>query len=156
LAGLIHDIGKVGTPDFILQKESRLSEEEYAQMKKHSEDGYQIIQGIKSFGELGISDMVRYHHERPDGKGYPSGLKGTEIPIGARILGVADAFDAMTTNRSYRQKLPVEIAAEELTRYSGTQFDPKAAKALLTYLVREGKLERELSTFRIAQVSLAK
>ncbi|MDP4170457.1 MAG: HD-GYP domain-containing protein [Bacillota bacterium] len=153
LAGLIHDIGKIGTPDSILQKESRLSEEEYDIMKKHPEDGYQIIKNIKRFQELGISDMVRYHHERPDGKGYPAGLKGTEIPLGARILGVADAFDAMTTNRSYRQKLAIETASEELKRYSGTQFDPDATKAFLKYLTREGKLERERLVFSMPQVS---
>ena len=101
LAGLIHDIGKIATPDHILQKESRLTNEEYDIMKKHSEDGYNIIKDMKLFGELGISAIVRHHHERIDGKGYPMGLKGTEIPLGARILGIADAFDAMTTNRSY-------------------------------------------------------
>ncbi|CAK4863906.1 unnamed protein product [Aphanomyces euteiches] len=143
LAGLIHDIGKVGTPDHILQKVSRLTEDEYETMKKHSEDGYQIIKDIKKFEELGITDMVRHHHERFDGKGYPQGLKSTEIPLGARILGVADAFDAMTTNRSYRQKLAVETASDELQRHSGTQFDPIAAKAFLKVLIREGKLQQQ-------------
>lgn len=144
LAGLIHDIGKIATPDHILQKEGGLTEEEYAIMKKHSEDGYQIIKDMKRFEELGISAIIRHHHERFDGKGYPQGLKGTEIPLGARILGVADAFDAMTTNRSYRQKLSIETATDELQRYSGTQFDPAAAKAFLKVLKREGKLQEQV------------
>ena len=143
LAGLIHDIGKIATPDHILQKESRLTEDEYVIMKKHSEDGYQIIKEMKLFGELGISDIVRHHHERFDGKGYPHGLKGTEIPLGARILGIADAFDAMTTNRSYRQKLAMETATNELQQYSGTQFDPAATKAFLKVLKRDGKLQEQ-------------
>lgn len=143
LAGLVHDIGKIGTPDAILQKEGRLTEEEYAIMKRHAEDGYQIIKDMPRLRDLGITDMVRHHHERPDGKGYPHGLKGREVPIGARILGVADAFDAMTTNRAYRQKLAVSTAARELEKHSGTQFDPVAAQALLAVLVREGRLEAE-------------
>lgn len=143
LAGLLHDIGKISMPDAILQKDGRLTEEEYAIMKKHPEEGYQIIKDIMRLGDLGITDMVRYHHERPDGKGYPLGLKGKEIPIGARILGVADAFDAMTTNRSYRQKLAVETAAGELKRNIGTQFDPDAAIAFLAILVKEGKLQED-------------
>jgi putative nucleotidyltransferase with HDIG domain len=154
LAGLIHDIGKIATPDHILQKEGRLTEEEYGIMKKHSEDGYQIIKGMKRFEEIGISAIVRHHHERFDGKGYPQGLKGTEIPLGARILGVADAFDAMTTNRSYRQKLAIETAAEELQRFSGSQFDPAAAKAFLKVLKREGKLQmQEEVVFGAAQLA---
>ncbi|AJY74820.1 HD-GYP domain-containing protein [Paenibacillus beijingensis] len=151
LGGLIHDIGKIGTPDAILQKESRLTEGEYAIMKKHPEEGYQIVKNMKRLRELGITDMVRYHHERPDGNGYPAGLKGAGIPLGARILGVADAFDAMTTNRSYRQKLTVETAAEELRRNSGTQFDPAAASAFLAVLTREGKLQPEKPAFSASQ-----
>ncbi|NOU96228.1 HD domain-containing protein [Paenibacillus sp. LMG 31456] len=137
LAGLIHDIGKIGTPESILQKESRLTDEEFDIMKRHAEDGYQIIKDIKRLQELGASEMIRHHHERMDGRGYPLGLKGDEIPLGARILAASDAFDAMTTNRSYRQKLSIETAAEELRRHSGTQFDPQVADALLKILVRE-------------------
>ena len=151
LAGLIHDIGKIGTPDHILQKDSRLSEEEYDIMKKHPEDGFQIIREMKRIQELGISEMVRHHHERMDGKGYPAGLRGMEIPQGARILCVADAFDAMTTNRSYRPKLAIETAAEELKRCAGAQFDPVAVKGLFKVLIRERKLVREDMTFSIEQ-----
>ena len=141
LAGLIHDIGKIGTPEHILSKESRLTEEEYEIMKQHPEAGYEIIKNISRLQELGITEMVRHHHERVDGKGYPHGLKGDAIPLGARILAAADAFDAMTTNRSYRQKLAVETAADELRRHRGTQFDPAVADALLKVLARTGKLQ---------------
>ncbi|MFD0676505.1 MULTISPECIES: HD-GYP domain-containing protein [unclassified Paenibacillus] len=143
LAGLIHDIGKIGTPEGILQKESRLTDEEFEIMKRHAEDGYQIIKDIKRLQELGASEMIRHHHERMDGRGYPLGLKGEEIPLGARILAASDAFDAMTTNRSYRQKLSIETAAEELRRHSGTQFDPQVADAFLKVLVREEMIPAE-------------
>lgn len=143
LAGLIHDIGKIGTPENILRKESRLDEEEYEIMKLHPQAGYDIIMNMKRLQELGITDMVRHHHERIDGKGYPLNLNGVDIPLGARILGVADAFDAMTTNRSYRQKLATETAAEELKRFKDIQFDPKAADALIRVLINQGKLPRE-------------
>ncbi|HZG55914.1 HD-GYP domain-containing protein [Paenibacillus sp.] len=143
LAGLIHDIGKIGTPEHILGKESRLTEEEYEIMKQHPEAGYEIVKNIARLQELGITDMVRHHHERVDGRGYPLGLKGDAIPLGARILAAADAFDAMTTNRSYRQKLATETAAEELRRHSGTQFDKDVADAFLRVLTRSGKLAAE-------------
>jgi putative nucleotidyltransferase with HDIG domain len=143
LAGLIHDIGKIGTPESILQKESRLTEEEYQIMKNHAEDGYQIIKDIKKLQDIGATEMVRHHHERVDGKGYPQGLKGDEIPLGARILAACDAFDAMTTNRSYRQKLSMETAAEELRRHSGTQFDPLVAEAFLRVLVEDEMIPAE-------------
>ncbi|MEK3720718.1 HD-GYP domain-containing protein [Paenibacillus sp. FSL H8-0034] len=143
LAGLIHDIGKIGTPESILQKESRLTEEEYDVMKKHAEDGYQIIKDIKRLQEIGATAMVRHHHERMDGRGYPQGLKGDQIPFGARILAACDAFDAMTTNRSYRQKLSMETAADELRRHSGTQFDPMVANAFLRVLVEDGLIPAE-------------
>jgi len=141
LAGLLHDIGKIGTPEHILRKESRLTEEEYAIMKQHPEAGYDIIKNIARLQELGIPDMVRHHHERFDGKGYPLGLKAEAIPLGARILAAADAFDAMTTNRSYRPKLAAETAVDELRRHSGTQFDPAVADAFLRVLARTGRLQ---------------
>ncbi len=141
LAGLIHDIGKIGTPEPILQKEGGLSNEEYETMKRHAEDGYGIIKDIKKLQKMGVTEMVRHHHERIDGRGYPLGLKGEHIPLGARILGVCDAYDAMTTNRSYRQKLTEGIAAGELQRHAGQQFDDQIVAAFLKVLRREGKLE---------------
>jgi putative nucleotidyltransferase with HDIG domain len=153
LAGLIHDIGKIGTPEHILRKESRLTEEEYEIMKKHPEDGYEIVKNIAKLSEIGITDMLRHHHERIDGKGYPHGLKGDAIPLGARILATADAFDAMTTDRSYRQKLAVETAAEELRRHSGTQFDAKIASAFLRVLERTGKLTAEREAVQVQGIA---
>ncbi|WP_165452571.1 HD-GYP domain-containing protein [Paenibacillus thalictri] len=150
MAGLIHDIGKIGTPEHILHKEARLTEEEYDKMKQHAEDGYQIIKDIKRLREMKVTEMVRHHHERYDGKGYPSGLKGEDIPLGARILAVSDAFDAMTTNRSYRQKLSVETAAAELERHSGSQFDPAIAEAMLKVLQREQLIQSEEANLKSA------
>jgi putative nucleotidyltransferase with HDIG domain len=143
LAGLIHDIGKIGTPEAILQKESRLTDEEYDIMKKHPDNGHRIVKDMTALAALDIPGMVRHHHERLDGRGYPDGLAGEAIPLGARILCVADSFDAMTTNRSYRAKLAFSTAADELERHSGAQFDPQAARALLQVLRRDGQLPRE-------------
>ncbi|WP_248926802.1 HD-GYP domain-containing protein [Paenibacillus hamazuiensis] len=140
LAGMIHDIGKIGTPEHILHKESRLTDEEYEVMKTHAEEGYRIIKDIERLQNMGVTEMVRHHHERYDGKGYPMGLKGADIPLGARILAASDAYDAMTTNRSYRQKLSAETAADELERHSGTQFDPEVARAFLAVLRREERI----------------
>lgn len=147
LAGLIHDIGKIGTPEAILLKEGPLSEAEYEIMKKHSEDGYEIVKSMKSLEALGIPEMMRHHQEKFNGQGYPLGFKGDSIPLGARILAVADAFDAMTTNRSYRSKLAMETAAAELVHHSGTQFDEKVAQALLQVLRRDGQLPKQEKGF---------
>ena len=112
IAGLLHDIGKIGIPDNILLKPGKLSPNEYEIIKNHAEFSYQIIKNIKRFE--GIADYVRYHHERCDGSGYPKGLKGKEIPMGARILAIADIFDAVTTTRPYRKKLSVDRALKLL------------------------------------------
>jgi putative nucleotidyltransferase with HDIG domain len=128
-AGTLHDIGKIGVHDEILTKSGRLTNEEYDAIKEHPRIGEKIV------APLGLSDVeraiIRNHHERYDGKGYPDGLYGEEIPFLARIVAVADAFDAMTTTRSYRQALSVEMAIGELEKHRGTQFDPVAANAML-------------------------
>ena len=121
-AGLLHDIGKVGVPDAILTKPDKLTAEEYTIIKKHSEEGARIVSRMK--GLEYIVPLIRHHHEWYDGKGYPDGIKGEEIPVGARIISIADAFDTMTTTRVYREAIPHEYACEELKRCSGTQFDP--------------------------------
>ena len=108
IAGILHDIGKIGIPDSILLKPGKLSPNEYGIIKNHAEFSYQIIKNIKRFG--GIANYVRYHHERCDGSGYPKGLEGKDIPIGAQILAIADIFDAVTTTRPYRKKLSVDRA----------------------------------------------
>ena len=121
-AALLHDIGKIGIPDAILNKPSRLSEEEYDRMKKHPEYGWAVLRQIPGMDRASL--LVLHHHESFDGKGYPGGLQGQEIPIGSRIVSVIDAFDAMVSSRPYRRGLPIEEAERRLLDASGTQFDP--------------------------------
>jgi putative two-component system response regulator len=124
---LLHDIGKIGVPDAILRKPSPLTEDEWREMRQHPSHGQQILRGIK-FLE-GAARVVAQHHERFDGTGYPAGLRGEEMDICARIFAVADAFDAITSNRVYRRCKSYECAAEELERHAGTQFDPRVVEA---------------------------
>ncbi|MCR4822259.1 MAG: HD-GYP domain-containing protein [Treponema sp.] len=126
---LLHDIGKIGIPDEILNKPGKLTEEEYELMKSHTERGYEILKKVKI--QKDIADGAHYHHERYDGKGYPSRLFGEKIPRVARIISVAEAFDAMSSTRPYRKKLPMPDIVEEIRKCSGSQFDPVVAKAFL-------------------------
>ena len=126
---LLHDIGKIGIPDAILNKPGRLTEEEYQIMKEHAEYGFRMLKNIKALREASL--IVFHHQERFDGKGYPQGLRGEEIVIGARIFSVADTYDAMISDRCYRKGVPDEEARKEIKRYSGTQFDPKVVEAFL-------------------------
>lgn len=128
--GLLHDIGKIAIPEKILLKPGKLTEEEYEVIKKHPELGENLVNGI---GKLKlISNWLKYHHERYDGKGYPEGLVGEEIPISSRIIAIADTYDAMTSSRSYRPALSHQEAIEEIRRCSGTQFDPKLADLFIS------------------------
>jgi putative two-component system response regulator len=129
ITGLLHDVGKIGVPDAIINKEGRLTDEEYAIMKTHPEKGAAILQNIEKIPELSIG--ARWHHERFDGRGYPQGLRGEEIPEEARIIAVADAYDAMSSNRSYRKKLDQEYIRSEVEKGKGTQFDPHFADIML-------------------------
>lgn len=132
--GLLHDIGKIGVPDAILNKPGRLTSEEFEKMKQHVLIGEQLVAGIE-MPEL--STGVRNHHERWDGLGYPDNLAGEEIPLAARILCIADCYDAMTSDRVYRKRLPLERVLEEFRRCSGTQFDPELDAAWLELLEKE-------------------
>jgi diguanylate cyclase (GGDEF)-like protein/putative nucleotidyltransferase with HDIG domain len=133
LAGILHDIGKIAVPDAVLSKPGPLTDEEFAQMKKHPEVGAVIVDGA----EMGdVASWVMAHHERPDGRGYPLGLLDDDIPLEARILAVADAYEAMTVDRVYRKALPVEDARAELRRCAGTQFDPRIVEVFLEALER--------------------
>ena len=124
---LLHDIGKIGVPDAILRKPAKLTEAEWVKMREHPCHGQQILRGIK-FLE-GAGRVVGQHHEKWDGSGYPLGLRGEEIDLNARIFAVADAFDAMTSDRVYRAGKPYEAAAEELEKWAGKQFDPQVVEA---------------------------
>ena len=126
---LLHDIGKIGIDDAILRKPSRLTDEEFEAIKKHTLKGSEILGEITEMPELATG--ARWHHERYDGKGYPDGLKGDEIPIEARIICVADSYDAMTSDRSYRKNLSQEKVRSEIAANIGIQFDPLAAKCML-------------------------
>lgn len=128
-AGLLHDIGKIGTPENVLLKPERLSSEEFEIISNHSAVGGHIVESVPFLSDL--MPVIRAHHERWDGKGYPDGLMGARIPLLARILMVADAFDAMTSERPYRKPVSVEVARAELVRCAGTQFDPEVVSALL-------------------------
>jgi putative nucleotidyltransferase with HDIG domain len=131
LAGVLHDIGKIGVPDAILSKPGPLTDEEYAQMRKHPEIGARIL------GSSGLEDIRRWisgHHERPDGRGYPDKLVDEEIPVEAKILAVADAYEAMTSDRVYRKSIGTQAARDELRRHSGSQFDPRVVEAFLQVL----------------------
>lgn len=132
IGGLFHDIGKIGVPDSILLKDAKLTDDEYSQIKNHPSIGAHILSNATIFAD--IIPIVKHHHEKYDGTGYPGKLKGEEIPYLARITAVADTFDAMTSARPYRTALPIETVKQEIERCSGTQFDPKIAKTFLEIL----------------------
>jgi putative nucleotidyltransferase with HDIG domain len=134
-AGILHDVGKIGIPENILQKNGGLTEEEYAIIKTHPEKGAKILSHMSSLKE--ITEIVRYHHERIDGKGYPEGLEGDKIPLGARILAIADTFDAMTSDRPYRKGLPLEIVKSEILTNKNKQFDGEIAELLIEMLEKK-------------------
>jgi len=129
LSAILHDIGKIGVMDEVLLKPGKLTPEEFKHMMRHAEIGPEVLSRIRRLKD--ILPGIKHHHERYDGNGYPSGLKGDDIPIIARIIAVADSFDAMTSDRPYRKGLSLEAGLEEVKRNSGTQFDPSAVKAFL-------------------------
>ena len=135
VGGLFHDIGKIGIPDSILLKESRLTDDEYSEIKNHPSIGAHILCNAEVFKD--IIPIVKHHHERYDGRGYPGQLKGKDIPYLARIAAVADAFDAMTSKRTYRNSLPIEVVHEEIEKNLGTQFDPEIGNCFLDIIDNE-------------------
>lgn len=132
MIGLLHDVGKIGVPDAIINKQAKLTDEEYTVIKTHPAMGAKILKNITEFPKL--STGARWHHERYDGKGYPDGLAAEDIPIEARIIAVADAYDAMSSRRSYRDVLPQEIVRGEVQKGKGTQFDPVFAEIMLAMM----------------------
>ncbi|MDQ4027740.1 MAG: HD-GYP domain-containing protein, partial [Actinomycetota bacterium] len=132
LAGLLHDIGKVGLPAGILEKEGPLTPNERCQMEQHAVIGARILENVAAYADIAL--FVRHHHERYDGAGYPDGIRGNDIPIIARIIGVADAYNAMTSGRPYRQALSTEVARARLRAAAGSQFDPDVVDAFESIL----------------------
>jgi len=129
VTALLHDIGKIGIPDAILHKPAKLTDEEYAVMKKHPEYGWAVLRHVPGMERASL--MILHHHESFDGTGYPAGLKGDEIPVGSRIVSVIDAFDAMVSSRPYRKGLPLEEAEYRLLKARGSQFDPDVVDRFL-------------------------
>ncbi|MEW6609708.1 MAG: HD domain-containing phosphohydrolase [bacterium] len=140
LAGLLHDVGKIGIPEEILHKPSKLNEKEYSEIKKHPTISAQIIGTIRQMED--VVPIILHHHERFEGRGYPNGLKGKDIPLGSRILAIADTFDAMTSNRPYRDKFTIDYAIAEIKKYSNIQFDPQVTRAFLS-AIEKGKILKE-------------
>ncbi len=131
IAAHLHDIGKIGVPDAILNKTDCLNEKEWQAMKKHPKIGAHILSKSQHLNQL--KEIVLYHHERYDGKGYPAGLKGEEIPIGARIIAICDSIDAMTSNRNYRQAHTIEYCNNEIRNHLGKMYDPVIGKCVLEH-----------------------
>lgn len=131
LGGLVHDVGKIGIPDSILLNPGRLTPEEFATVQRHPVIGGDILEEVNGVPQL-IRDIVCYHHERIDGKGYPEGRRGSEIPITARIVAIADAWDAMTSDRVYRPALSLDEARQEMVRGAGKQFDTELVDVFLS------------------------
>jgi diguanylate cyclase (GGDEF)-like protein/putative nucleotidyltransferase with HDIG domain len=127
--GLLHDIGKIAIEENILNKPGKLTEDEWGEIKRHPEIGYRILSTVNDMSEM--ANYVLAHHERWDGTGYPKGLKGYEIPLQARIMSIADTFDAMTSERSYRDALSEEVAMSEIQKNAGVQFDPELVKVFI-------------------------
>lgn len=142
IGGLFHDIGKIGIPDSILLKESKLDDDEYSQIKNHPSIGAHILGDVAMFQD--IIPIVLHHHEKFDGHGYPAQLKGEDIPLMARIAAVADTFDAMTSKRSYRNALPLDVVTAEIEKCKGTQFDPNIADIFLDILKNDYKKIEEI------------
>jgi HD-GYP domain-containing protein (c-di-GMP phosphodiesterase class II) len=129
MASLLHDIGQIGVPDYVLLKQAGLGPGEAVQVQKHPELGWMALKNIEDFKPIGL--IVLHHHERMDGTGYPARLKGDEIPLGSRIIAVADSYDALTTNRPYRTARTKQQAFEELLRCSNSQFDSSVLDAFM-------------------------
>ena len=136
MMGLLHDVGKIGVQDAVITKPGRLTDEEFEQIKTHPAKGARILQSIEELPKLAVG--AKWHHERYDGRGYPDGLKGKEIPEEARIIAVADAYDAMTSNRSYRRSMDQNTVREQIEKGKGTQFDPLFADIMIQ-MIREDK-----------------
>ena len=149
VSALFHDIGKIGVPDSVLLKPSRLTDDEFLEMKLHPTKSFEILHDLPIFRKIAAN--VKYHHERFDGRGYPEGLKGENIPLFSRIILIADTFDAMTSSRPYRKGLPFEVAFSELREFGGTQFDPYIVEKFISCMTKEQNKNEE--TFNLQVIS---
>lgn len=149
LAGYFHDIGKIAVDQDILNKAGQLDEAEFRQVQVHAEVGFLLLATFKHLGE--VAKVVRHHHERWQGNGYPDGLSGSEIPLAARILALADAYDAMTSNRSYRQAMPPSKAIQELQKQAGSQFDPSLTQVFIEKILipRNARIREDIDRGRL-------
>jgi len=150
LAGIVHDIGKIGVPESILNKPALLSDEEFEIMKSHAVLGDKILEPLKVRSTERIRRMVRHHHEFVDGRGYPDALRGDKIPLGARILAIADAFDTMVSERAYKKGRNFEEAVVELRRCSGSQFDAGLVEKFVRLLQTQGDPRKRLELSKLA------
>ena len=141
---LMHDCGKIGVDDAILRKPGKLTKEEFDQIKAHTTIGYEILKNFTAIPD--IRDGAHYHHERYDGNGYPEGLKGNEIPLFARIICIADSYDAMSSKRCYRDPFPADITIEELRSNAGRQFDPDIVQYMID-MINDGFTGSVLKAF---------
>jgi putative nucleotidyltransferase with HDIG domain len=149
MSALFHDIGKIGVPDAVLLKPARLTEEEFLKMKAHPSLTAEILTDFKYFQD--IATYAKHHHERFDGRGYPDGLAGDDIPLYSRIILIADTFDAMTSTRPYRKGLPYEVAFNELEEFSGSQFDPELVKHFISAMTKEDSKGEETFELNIVE-----
>jgi putative nucleotidyltransferase with HDIG domain len=154
MAALFHDIGKIAIPDSVLLKPSRLNEDEFLVMKTHPEKSSDILQGFKPFEK--VAQFAKHHHERFDGRGYPDGLKGEEIPLCSRIILITDTFDAMTSSRPYRKGLDFEVAYEELSEFAGSQFDPYLVENFCKAMRKEEAKQEKTFTLNIIDGTFVK
>ena len=145
VSALFHDIGKIGVPDSVLLKPSRLTDDEFLEMKLHPSKSFEILQDFPIFRNMAIN--AKYHHERYDGRGYPEGMKGENIPLYSRIILISDTFDAMTSTRPYRKGLPFDVAFAELREFAGTQFDPNIVEKFISCMTKEQ--DKNESTFNL-------
>ncbi len=147
LTALFHDIGKIGVPDSVLLKPSKLTEEEMIQMQSHPVKSAEILRDFDEFKE--IAHYAKHHHERFDGRGYPNGMSGEDIPVFSRIILIADTFDAMTSSRPYRNGLPYKVAYDELIKYSRLQFDPKMVNHFIKGMERDSRSRKDTFSLKI-------
>ena len=154
MSALFHDIGKIGVPDSVLLKPARLDESEFQQMKRHPEMSAEILEGFEPLQD--VAKNAKHHHERFDGRGYPDGLKGEDIPYFSRIILIGDTFDAMTSTRPYRKGLPYEVAFEELREFAGSQFDPQLVEYFVEAMRKEQSKNEETFNLGIVEGEFSK